>query len=96
MKKKSEKFLGMFIRTDALRNKSHSKKDELDLTKPSVLIGVTLCYIFIVFFLIIGVPWQGSSPTPIPPEDLPVAIPIFILLYIVVIGGFYLRDKRKK
>jgi hypothetical protein len=39
---------------------------------------------------------MGLHPDPIPPEDLPVAIPIFVLIYLVVFGGFYLRDRYRK
>ena len=91
--KKHQKLLGKFIRLDQSAKNRYRKENEFDATKPSVLICLTVSYVAIVFFLIIGVPWQGYERTPIPPEDLPVAIPIFILLYIIIVGGLYLRDK---
>ncbi len=87
-----EKFRGL----DGLNEKQYRQRDEFDATKPSVLIGLTIVYAVAVFSIIIGVPWQGVGGTPIPPEDLPVAIPIFIGLYVVVIGGLYLRNKMRK
>jgi hypothetical protein len=96
MEKNNRKILGKFIRLDKFDKRQNHNENWFDATKPSVLIWLTISYIAIVFFLIIGVPWQGSGPTPIPPEDLPVAIPIFILFYVIVIGGLYLRDKLRK
>jgi len=94
--KKHRNFLGKFIRLEEFDKKQYRNENEFDATKPSVLIGLTIAYIAIVFFLIIGVPWRGSDPTPIPPEHLPVAIPIFVIFYIIIIGGLYLRDKLRK
>ncbi|MEE4241793.1 MAG: hypothetical protein V2I36_10005 [Desulfopila sp.] len=96
MNKKNKKFLGKFVDLKKFENKQYRKENEFDATKPSVLLWLTICYVLIVCFLIIGIPWQGVGPTPIPSEDLPIAIPIFIILYIVVIGGLYLRDRFKK
>jgi hypothetical protein len=94
-KSKNKNIINKFIRLDELENGSYRKKNEIDITKPSVLLLVTICYIFIVFFIIIGVPWRGAS-NPIPVKDFPVAIPFFIILYILVIGAFYIRDKKRK
>ena len=94
--RKQREFLGKLIRIDELERKNIRDENYIDLTKPSVLIWITISYIAILFFVIIGVPWMGSDSTPIPPEQLPVAIPIFIFLYVVVIGGFFLRDKLRK
>ncbi len=94
--KRHKKILGKLIRQKEFNNKRTGNENEFDATKPSVLIWITIAYIAIVFFLIIGVPWRGSDPAPILPEDLPVAISVFVLLYIVIVGGLYLRDKLKK
>jgi len=67
-----------------------------DATKLSFQIFTTIAYLIVVFFIIIGVPWPNSEQTPIPPEDLSYAIPVFILFYIILIGGLYLRDKLRK
>lgn len=93
---KNRKILGKFIRLDKLDNKQYRKENEFDATKPSVLISLTVAYIAIVVFLVLGVPWMGVDREPIPPEDLPVAIPIFILFYLLIIGGLYVRDRLKK
>lgn len=93
---KQKSFWGKFVRLDESGRRGARWRGELDLTRPAVLIGLTLAYAFIVFFVIIGVPWMGMHPGPIPPEELPVAITFFVLAYIVVIGGFYLRDQRRK
>jgi len=92
----SNKLLGKLVRMDDYKNKSYRNQNSFDATKPSVLIVLTLAYIAIAFCLIVGIPWQGHKPDPIPPEDLPVAIPIFVVIYIVLIGGLYLRDRLKK
>lgn len=94
--KRHHGLLGKFIRLDKDAKTRYRKENEFDATKPSVLLVLTISYVAVVFFLIIGIPWQGSEPEPIPPEDLPVAIPVFILLYILIIGGLFLRDKLKK
>ena len=93
---KQKGLLGKFIRLDESGKLNPRKPGELDLTRPSVLIGLTLAYIVVVFMVIFGVPINGIHSDPIPVEDLPVAIPLFILAYVVVIGGFYLRDRRRK
>jgi hypothetical protein len=93
---KQKNLLGKFVRRDESGNLNPRKPDELDLTRPAVFIGLTLAYVCIVFCIVIGVPWQGLHPEPIPPEDLPVAITVFVLLYLVVFGGFYFRDKRRR
>ena len=85
--------MGLFIRQENLGKPA--RQNEIDLSNPVALILFTAAYIVVIFFLIIGVPWRGSS-TPIPPEDLGVAIPVFIVLYIFIAGGFYLRDKIRK
>ena len=92
---RQREFLGKFIRPEDQRAPERNS-GEIDVSKPTVLIGITAVYCVMVFFLVIGVPWQGSSPVPIPPEDLPVAIPLFIIAYIVVIGGLYLRDRYRR
>ncbi|NPA25023.1 MAG: hypothetical protein GXO34_04265 [Deltaproteobacteria bacterium] len=96
LNKKQKGFWEKFIRPGESGRRGDRWRGDLDLTRPVVLLGLTLAYAFIVFFLVIGVPWMGMRPGPIPPEDLPVAITFFVLAYIVVIGGFYLRDRRRK
>jgi len=88
--------LGKFIRPEGDEKNQRRKANEIDVSKPSTLIWLTLCYAFVVFFVIIGVPRPGLPGNPIPVEYLPVAIPFFIIAYVVVIGGFYLRDKHRK
>jgi len=96
LNEKQKGFWGQFIRFDESGKRSNINREELDLSKPSVFIGLTVAYVVIVVCLILGVPWMGLHPDPIPPEDLPVAIPIFVLIYLVVFGGFYLRDRYRK
>ncbi len=97
LNKKQKDFLGKIIRLKELKKK-RPRKDQniIDPTNPGTLLLITIAYAVAVFFIIIGVPWHGSESTPIPPEDLPVAIPLFIILYVVVIGGLYLYDKVRK
>ena len=57
---------------------------------------MTIAYIGIVFFLIIGVPWMGVARESIPPDDLPVAITVAAVFYVLIIGGLYIRDRFKK
>ena len=92
-KNKRKNFLGLFVHLDKIGKPQ--KQNEIDLSNPVTLITFTISYIIVIFFVIIGIPWHGSS-NPIPPEDLDVAIPVFIFLYIFLAGGFYIRDKIKK
>lgn len=91
-----KKFLGLFIKLDEWEKIKLQKSSGYDATNPFFLFIVTIAYIAIVIFIIIGVPMNGMEPEPIPAEDLPVAIPIFIVIYIVVVGGLYLLDKYRK
>jgi len=94
MRIKDRKILGKFIRLDEGAKKRYRNENEFDATKPSVLIVLTISYVAAVFCLVIGVPWQGSARTPIPPEDLPVAIPVFIVFYVLLVGGLAVWDDR--
>jgi len=94
--KGNNRIIGKLIRPDAFNSKSSRNGNEFDATKPSVLICLTIAYIAIVFSLIIGIPWMGSDPTPIPPEDLPAAVSIAAVFYIIIVGGLYIRDRLKK
>jgi len=94
--KKNNRIIGKLIRPNAFGSKSRRNENEFDATKPSVLICLTIAYSAIVFFLIIGVPWRGSDPTPIPPENLSVALSIAAIFYIIIVGGLFLRDRLKK
>lgn len=87
--------LDKIIRSDGSRNRRRDE-NHIDLTKPSVILWLTMIYVVVVSFIVVGVPWMGVRSTPIPPDQLPVAIPVFIVLYVVVIGGFYLRDRFRK
>ena len=87
------KYAGLFIRLDKLGKTK--KQNEIDLSNPATLIWLTVGFVVVVFFLIIGVPWHGYS-NPIPPEDLDVVIPVLVVLYILIVGGFYFRDKKRK
>lgn len=90
------RLLGKLVRFDEIHGRRKRDENYIDLTRPSVLLLLTIIYVVIVGFLVLGAPWPGLEMEPIPPEQLPVAIPGFIALYVVVIGGFYLRDKFRK
>lgn len=88
-----KKLLGKFIDFDKWEKVNHQGRSGYDATKPSFLIIVTIAYVAIVFFITLGIPMHGIEPEPIPAADLPYAMPIFIVIYVVVVGGLYLRDK---
>lgn len=94
--KRSKGILDKLVLPVESRGKRNKDQNEFDATKPVVLFWLTISYIGIVFFLFIGVPWMGVEREPIPPEDLPFAITVAVILYIVIIGGLYLRDRLKK
>jgi len=94
--KRRNAILGKLIRTNEAARARAKKGNEFDATKPSVLFWLTMAYIGVVFFLIIGVPWQGTERMPIPPEDLPIAIKTAVIFYSVIVGGLYLSDTLRK
>jgi uncharacterized protein YacL len=60
----------------------------------------TVGYIGCVIGLILGIPVPTARhPNPIPPEDLPVFIPVMIILYFLILAIMkffdYLRNRRK-
>jgi len=76
-----------------IKKNGHTK---FDASSPYTFFGGIVVYIIAVSFIIVGIPWKGIETKPIPLEDLPMAIPAFIFLYIIVYGILYIFDKRRK
>jgi hypothetical protein len=94
--KKQTRILDKLILPKESRNRKSRDENEFDATKPIVLFWLTIAYIGLVFFLVTGVNWPGLDRESLPPEDLPTAITIAVIVYPLIIGGLYLRDKLKK
>ena len=94
--KKHNRILEKLILPKESRRKRHRNENEFDATRPIVLFWLTISYIAIVAFLILGIPWMGLEREPILPEDLPVAITTAAIFYVLIIGGLYIRDKLNK
>ncbi|MEW6664381.1 MAG: hypothetical protein AB1512_04065 [Thermodesulfobacteriota bacterium] len=93
---RGRRVLKALVRLDENATIERKGRSRYDATRPSFLIFTAIAYAAAVFFIIIGVPLRGVSTKPIPQEDLPYAIPIFILVYVVIVGGLYLRDRLRK
>lgn len=94
--KKRNRILGKLILPGESGTKRYRNENEFDATRPTVLFWLTIAYVGTVFFLIIGIPLPALDREPIPPEDLPTAITTAVIVYPLIIGGLYLRDKLKK
>lgn len=94
--KNRNRILDKLVLPKESRHGKIKNENEFDATRPVVIFWLTIAYIGIVFFLIIGIPLPGLDREPIPAESLPTAITIAVVLYPLIIGGLYLRDKLKK
>jgi hypothetical protein len=71
--KRHKRILGKLILPSNERSKKHPSANEFDATRPAVLFWLSVAYVGIVFFLILGIPLPRLARDPVPPEDVPVA-----------------------